>query len=331
MDNLLLALLLAPVILGTALSFWIFSGRLRLSRSSKENKGYFGLPCILVTDHSLFRFLGIPVDVWGILYYVIFMASVAGLWMWSEVFWAPIFLLVSGGALFSLYFILLQILAIKKICNPVLAATSFPLIIASVFFLILPFDIIEPIRALSEEFYFLTKIFSVSGLVLASLSFFSFLLFMEDMRISSKEALKLSFISEGIITSALALLALGVAMVFIAEDVNTVQVISFSLSITLVGVICEFVKTVRIRPALVFISLKRNEDKKEEKELLKRLSFGVEGIVITSWIFIAYLFLVISFKEIFVIQIMGLYVLLVMVAFILSQLVSSNILYGNDR
>ncbi|MGM0629280.1 MAG: vitamin K epoxide reductase family protein [Patescibacteria group bacterium] len=331
MDNLLLVLLLILAFAGAVLSIWVFYVRMHLNRSSKDIARCFGVSCISVMDHSLFRFLGVPIDVWGIIYYVFLTASVVSVWVYGGIFWALLFLLACGGSLFSLYFILLQTLAIKAVCKPVLSALSFSLIFTGAFFVFAPVDVTELIRNISGEIYLLTKIFSVTGLILASASFLSFLLFMEDMRISSREAVKLSLFSEGVLLSALLLLVLGVALVFIADGVRVIQLISFSLGVTLVAVICEFVKTVRIRSALVFISLKKSEDKKEEKELLKRLAFGVEGIAVTSWIFITFLFLVIPEKSVYINQVAGLYILLVMIAFLLSQLVSSNILYGNDK
>ncbi len=326
MESLLLTSILVFSLAGIIVTFMVTS-----ARSSKSDLySALGASCNSFIDHSLFRFFRVPYDLWGGIYYIFILVFLAGAWISGFPFWGLLFFTLLLGALFSLYSILIQMIALRNICEWTLVAAFVPIANLGLFLVFSPTpEVAEWISGWYEEIFLLVTVLSVAGAVLAVFSFFTFLSFMNDLRISAWEARILSYLSEGLTLFVAAVLSFGAGILWVNGVFEEMQILSLVFGIALVAAVCEFTKTSRIRPALVLLSLKENDNKKEERELLKRLSFGVEGISLISWIFLAFFF-VLPMGTFTVSQAAGMYVLLVTIAFLFSQLIKQDP-YGTKR
>ncbi len=324
METLLLTSLLVLSLSGIAVTYVVTTAR----SSGRDLYSAFGFPCSSFVNHALFRFFRVPLDLWGGIYYIFILVLIGGAWIAGMPFWGLIFFFLVFGSLFSLYSIMMQLVAFRNLCEWTLVAAFVPIMNLGLFLLLAPISkVAEWTIAFYDQLFLLATVFSVAGAVLALFSFFTFLSFMEDLRISAWEAKVLSFLSESIWLVSVAVLGFGVGVIWVNGIFVEMQVLSLMLGVASVAAICEFTKISRIRPALVTLSLEKNDGKKEEKELLKRLSFGVEGIALISWLCVASFF-ILPPETFSVSQAAGTYVLLVTIAFLLSQLVIPNYYNG---
>lgn len=316
-------LLLSVIFLSMlGMSFALVSIRLRLL--DKKTRLLYGISPPSPDPDKPVHFLSLSYDVWALFYYLFLITVVVSLRFWGGPFLVILFFAVTFGAVLSIYFILTQVMVRKDSYGLALTSSFIPVLLLGTLFLMAPIaDLIELIQGMREGLFVAISILSLSGLILAVASFFTFLSFMDDMSISLQEHKRLSLISDGTIVFLVSLFILSLGCFLVAGSVIEMQVISLSMSIILVSAICEFTKTARVRPALAFLSLKINEHRFEEKELLKRLAFGVEGIAVTSWLFVTFIFFV-PMGSIDIFQTIGLYILLVMVSFLLSQLITNR-------
>ncbi len=320
MEILLLTSILVLSLAGIAVTYMVTYAR----SSERELYSAFGFSCSSFTEHPLFRFFKVPLDLWGGVYYIFILAFTAGAWVWGMPFWGLLFFSLVFGSLFSLYSIMIQVITVRNFCEWTLVAAFVPIMNLGLFLLLAPvFKVADWITVTYDQLFLLATIFSAAGAVLAVFSFFTFLSFMDDLRISAWEAKVLSSLSEGIWLAVVGVLGLGVGVIWVNGNFVEMQVLSLMLGVTTVAAVCEFTKISRIRPALVMLSLQKNENKKEERELLKRLSFGVEAIALISWLCVAFFF-ILPMEIFFISQAAGTYVLLVTIAFLLSQLIIPN-------
>ncbi len=281
--------------------------------------------------NSFFSFFGVPLDIWVNFYYIFVLFFISGIWLNIFSLSGFLFFVLILGLFFSLYTIVIQVFVIKRIFKLVLFISFIPFINLTLLFLLGPVNIfIEWIATFYTELFFIIKVFASVGFILSVFSFFTFLSFIDDLQISSWEAKILSSLSEGLWFSILALLSFLIGVLWFNNVLTETQTLSLMLGIVLVTAVCEFIKMVRIRPGFVFLSVKKDKEKNKEKELLKRLSFGVEGISLVSWLMI-FIFFIFPVPEVYsVSNLAGIYLLLVLIAFLLSQLITPNF-YGRNK
>jgi hypothetical protein len=285
----------------------------------------------VLLKNSFFSFFGIPLDIWINFYYGLVLIIISAIWLNIFPISGFLFFVLLFGLFFFLYAVVIQVFVIKRIFKLVLFLSLIPFINLTVLFLFGPVNIFTVwIATFYTELFFIIKVFASIGFILSVFSFFTFLSFMDDLQISSWEAKILSSLSEGIWLSILGLLAFLVGVLRFNNMLTEIQILSLMLSIVLVTAVCEFIKMVRIRAGFVFLSVKKDKEKNSEKQLLKRLSFGVEGISLVSWLMI-FIFFVLPVPEVFkVSNIAGIYLLLVLIAFLSSQFIKPN-LYGSNK
>ena len=319
MTLLFISFLITLSVLGGSIMLALMSARLR----KRALPFLSGSPSSYFTDHSLYRFIGIPLDVLGVLYYV-FVAVLASMFFTEGgVSWGVLFFVLLFGSLFSLYMLLVQIVAVKSYCEWSFIALTIPIIALGGALLSVPADqvsawIVENI----SELHLLMVIMAAAGVALSTVSFFVFMTFMEDMRLSSYELQALSVLSEGAWISVVGFFTASISLVWVTESIPDIQSLSFLMGVMLVIAVCEFVKLTRIRPAFVWVFLKRGEQSTEERGLLKRLAFGVEGLTFVSWLCVALFLLV--FDNLSVAYMSGVYILIIAVSVLLSQLVRTR-------
>ncbi|MFP4539883.1 MAG: hypothetical protein ACLFNN_03025 [Candidatus Paceibacterota bacterium] len=315
MEILSFSLLFVFSVIGIFLALKVFLMRFQ----EKDGSSSVAMSSCLFSKNSFFRFLGVPFDVLAGLYLTFLLVLVTGTWFLGGLFWGLLFLVLIFGVFFSIYALIVQVVAVRDLCKWTLAGALVPFLNLSVFLMLAPMDQVKgSVLFLYEEMIFTAVVFSLVGSVLTAISFFVFLSFMEDLLISRREAVVLSFISEAVWIFFAGLFSLVVIVFLLTESPTGMQIWSLILGVTLVAGICELTKITRIRPALVMVSLKKGA--KEERELLKRLAFGVEAISLLSWIFVTFL-LFMPENSFSVQQVAGVYTLSVIVAFLLSQLV----------
>lgn len=280
---------------------------------------------------SFYRFLGIPLDLWINFYYISVLFFVTTVWLDLVSFNGLLFLILIFGLFFSLYTVVIQVFVIKKIFGLLLVTSFIPFLNLFFLFLLGPVYILgDWISFFYTELFILIKVFASVGFVFSVFSFFTFLSFMDDLKISAWEAKILSSLSEGIWFSIITLLSFLVGILWVNNIFTETQNLSLMLGIVLVTAICEFIKMVRIRPGLIFLSVKKDKGKSKEKELLKRLSFGVEGISLVSWLTV-FVFFILPVQIYEASDLTGIYLLLIIIAFLLSQFINHNLHESNKN
>ena len=291
----------------------------------------FKSSCSAFLKNSFNRFFGVPLDIWINFYYISVLFLVSAVWIDAFTLNGLLFYILIFGLFFSLYSILVQVFVVKKILGFILVTSFIPFLNLVFLFFLGPIHILEEwISYFYNELYLLVKVFSVVGFILAFFSFFTFLSFMDDLHISAWEAKILSSLSEGIWFSIITLLSFLVGLLWVNSFFAETQNLSLVLGIILVTSICEFIKMVRIRPGFVFLSVKKEREKNKERELLKRLSFGIEGISLVSWLTV-FVFFILPVQAYEVTNLTGIYLLLVVIAFLLSQFITPNFYEGNKK
>ena len=278
--------------------------------------------------HSLF--LGLSTNLWTGLYFFSLSLFVFFTYFSGGYYWVFIFILLLFGSLFSVYMMFLRVFVFKDFSNRRFLFGSIPIIFLLFFIFFSPFILVFSYSsALYDHLFSLLIIFSFIGSILALFSFFVFVFSMKDMLISKKEAIVMSLISDTMWLLIFGLLAVNLVLMTVVDEVFEMRVISLVMGIVVVVAICEYTKILRIRPLLVLWSLRNGKRFYHEREILKRLAFGVESISLISWFSITF-FLVTPSGLVDFFQAIGMYMLLIVVAFLLSQLTTSSLYEGDE-
>lgn len=270
---------------GFSLAYYLFHKKRRKSEHLVcPMKG----KCSEVINSEFSKFLGMPVEVLGMVYYLSIAVGYGVLVSFPEVLGglAPYLLVVSVLAFFfSVYLTFIQLVTLKQICTWCLLSATFCTLIAIA--AVLGSSAIAVPFLEENRNFFLTLHVLVMGLGLgaATLADVFFFKFLKDFRISENEADVLSTISD-FIWFALGFILLSGLALFLPESTALLSSSKFLAKAIIVGVITvngAFL-TLKIAPRLMNISFgEKHEHHDGELVRSRKLAFTLGPISVVSW------------------------------------------------
>ena len=286
--------------------------------------------CETVIQSRFAKFFGVPVEVLGMAYYG-FMALFYGLiTLIPEISVTPvnffIITVTTAAFLFSAYLTFIQALAIKNWCSWCLtsAALSTIIFIAAISSLpegLIPF--LEKTHEVITIIHIMSMAIGVGAATIANIFFFKFL---RDLRISQFEADVLKTISE-VMWLALGILVVSGIALYLPNSVELLEAPEFLVKVIIVAVIIAngALLNLIVSPKLIHISFsEKHEHEEGELHRLKKFALTLGAISIISWYSTLLLGIVSSITFSFV-QIFGIYIGLLVVGVIVSQIIERRI------
>lgn len=304
---------------GFVLSFYIFYIKL----GGKQLVCPTGSDCNAVIYSKYSKFFGVPLEYWGMLYYA-FIASI-----YTTLVVSPssisqsvtfiAFVVTSAAFLFSLYLTAVQGFALKQWCMWCLLSAVF----SSVIFIV-------SLSELTVGISFLLKIYS--GLLVTHLLAFSlgvggativgvlFFRFIRDYRISEIEKGILQTIYQ-VMWFALGILVLTEFALYlpVAETLNASPQFLAKMLVIIAITVSWVLLNLVITPMLVAITFSKNMDNAQSEFIrLRKITFGLGAIAISSWYF-AFVLDVVPNTSMSFQSIIAIYGLFLIAAIVISQ------------
>lgn len=285
-----------------------------------------GFECDRVVWSEYSTFFGIPLEIWGLVYYAI-VAATYGVFLISPPLASPplvlaVFLISVFAFLFSLYLIFVQALALKEWCTWCLASAG----LCTVIFVSALTGSGYGFRELlgqSREFLLGLHILGMSlGLGGATITDILFFRFLKDFRVSEKENEVFRILSQ-VLWFGLFLAILSGAGLFVPDAERFLASPKFLAKMIVVAVIVinGAILNVLIAPRLVKICF-GGQHNHEAGELhhLRHIAYALGAISIVSW-YSAFILGFLSAIPLSFLSLIGVYVLLIGVGIFISQLI----------
>src|SRR3989338_7048584 len=271
---------------GFLLSFYIRY----MKHAGKELVCPTGSNCKTVITSEYAQFFGIPLEIWGMLYYGIIASTYTALVVFPGVIHEGIIFtviaLTSGAFLFSIYLTFVQAFALKQWCMWCLLSAVF----SSVIFVV-------SLGRLAVGTSFLIEIYpglvaahlfafalGIGGATIAGILFFKFL---KDFRISDQEVSVLRTISQAIwFSTALLVLTEFALYLPVLQQLNSSPQFVAKMAAILVLVVSGAILNIIVAPRLFLISFKGEHDTMRGKLLqFRKIIFGLGALSFASWYF----------------------------------------------
>ncbi|MDA2936416.1 vitamin K epoxide reductase family protein, partial [Patescibacteria group bacterium AH-259-L05] len=325
--NLLLHIVLIFIAFsGFSLSFYIYHKK----RLKQAVVCPMGAKCEEVIYSEYSRFLGIPIELLGMVYYGIIALSY-GLFLVYSIAVTPFTTFLVLGVtiiafLFSLYLTFLQAFSIKQWCSWCLISAGFCTSIFAIALAASKFSFISILDKNHEFIVVLHLLGMAIGLGGATISDVFFFKFLKDFRISSWEADVLHTLSQ-VIWFALAFIVLTGFGLYLPEAQELISSSKFLVKIVVVLVIIingAFLNLL-ISPKLIHISFRQKHDhRKGELSYLRRLAFALGAVSLTSW-YSAFVLGALRDVSVSFLPLLLMYLGVVAIAVAISQLVEHSI------
>lgn len=285
MTLLLHIILIFIAFLGFFISFYIYHKK----RFKQVLVCPMGAKCDKVVYSEYSRFFGIPVEILGLFYYGVIAISYAVFLAYPVIVTPFSIFLVLGvtiiAFLFSLYLTFLQAFSIRQWCSWCLVSLFFCTAIFSIGLVISEFSFIS-ILAKNHSFIVILHLFGMAiGLGGATFIDIFFFKFLKDFRISMSEADILRTLSQ-VIWFALGFVVLTGIGLYLPEASELIRSSKFlvKMLIVLVIIVNGAFLNLLIYPKLIHISFKqKHEHKKGELSYLRKLTFTLGAVSLTSW------------------------------------------------
>lgn len=286
--------------------------------------------CETVVQSRFAKFFGIPVEILGMIYYgfiALFYGLVA---LIPEISVTPvnffIITVTTAAFLFSVYLTFIQALAIKNWCSWCLVSAALSTIIFITAIFSLPEGLISFLEK-THEVIALIHIMSIAiGVGAATIADIFFFKFLKDLRISQFEADVLKTISE-VVWLALGVLVISGLALYLPHSAELLETPKFLVKIIIVAVIIVngALLNLIVSPKLIHISFgEKHKHEKGELHRLERFALALGAISMISW-YSALLLGAISSIALSFIQIFGIYMGLLVVGVIVSQIIERRI------
>ena len=245
--------------------------------------------CDEVVNSQYSKFLGIPVEIMGMLYYalVILLYSYINInyLTVSDGFKFFVTGITVGAFIFSCYLVFIQAFILKKWCTWCLFSAGFSTMIFITAIAGADFDLVlllTEYKGVIVIFHALAAAIGVGSATITDIFFFKFL---KDYKISEGERTTMDTLS-GVIWVALGVLVITGVGLFIPNSDELLQNSKFIVKVVgvLVLIINGMLLNLIISPKLMEISF--GEDKletKEELRFMRRLALALGGVSISSW------------------------------------------------
>lgn len=281
--------------------------------------------CESVVHSDYSRFMGIPVEKLGMAYYA-FVAIVHGVFLALSHTPSPEFLLVSlvvsfTAFLFSAYLISIQAFVLRQWCTWCIFSAILCVLIFLITFITLPMSLIPVLVAYKKLLVVLHLLGMALGVGAATITDIFFFKFLRNYKITEPEADIMKTLSH-VIWFALGLLVVSGLGLYLPESNFLNDSSKFIVKIIGVAVLIVngFFLNVLIQPRLVHISFNEpHPHRPGELHVLRKLSFALGAISISSWYFVFVLGALRRIKVEFLDLFLG-YVLLLLGAVICSQI-----------
>jgi len=245
--------------------------------------------CHAVTGSSFSLFLGIPVELLGLLYYGILAvgySTVIILPSTAERLAPLLLLLTTIGFLFSLYLTFIQVITIRKLCTWCLTSaliTTICFSIGLVSDLSVATFYLQPLAPLISTISAVSLGIGIAGVAISLLLFFRFL---RDFSISPAESQALRVLFE-LIWAALVILLISDATLFVANPVAQPPDSILLLKTTILSVLLatSLFLNFHIAPKLINVSYRtKNIQKTHQLHPLRRWAFSIGSLWVGSWL-----------------------------------------------
>lgn len=244
--------------------------------------------CSEVIHSGYSRFLAIPVEILGMIYYATasighgFLLAFPETFAWSDV---PLLFASVVALLFSLYLTFIQIVALRKLCTWCLLSATFCLLIFGLTVLN-TLDFVLPLLVEYQSVIVALHSLSIAlGTGISTLAGVFFFKFLKDTRISKEEADTLSILSEFIWLALGVIVITGAALYFPQYELfaEAPRFIAEMIVVSVIIVNGAFLN-LYIAPKLVRISFVEPHHHKEgELGRARRVVFALGPTSIVSW------------------------------------------------
>lgn len=285
MDTLWYIILIFAALGGMLLSFYIR----RKKQAHERMVCPLGSDCdaVIYSEHS--KFLGVPVEILGLLYYGVIAASYA-LFLVSPAFAAPsvafsVLMLTTAAFLFSLYLTFVQAFALKQWCTWCLISAGFCTMIFAAALGVSEFGFVSLLAQYHDSIVMLHVLGVALGLGGATITDIFFFKSLKDFRISKQEAGVMRTLSQ-ITWFALAILVLtGIALYLPeAEELNQSAKFLVKMIVVTVIIINGAFLNLLVAPKLVKISFGEKLAHRPGKiHYERKIAFALGAVSIVSW------------------------------------------------
>ncbi len=321
------SILIATSFLGFCLAYYI--------QRSKQSGQKMVCPvrsnCEVVIRSKYSEFLGLPVETIGLFYYtIIFISYLFFLLTPLQANSLMVFLVLLSSTLavlFSLYLTFIQIFNLKQWCIWCLASAGLCIIIFTSAIVGSDFNFV---KFLAEHysviviFHILGTALGLGGAIIADILFFKF---SKNYSISKIEADVMHTLSQVIWCALVILIITGLGFYIVKTDqLNHSAKFLAKMVIVAVITINGILLNILVAPNLMKISFDSEAIKKSKRlHRLRRFSFALGAISMTSWLFASVLGILRKVNLEFF-QILSIYIIVVLVAVIFSQLMEKYFL-----
>lgn len=244
--------------------------------------------CDLVTQSQYSKFLGVPVEKMGMVYYALVIVVYALHGFISDLLPDAVMFLMTGvtiGAfIFSLYLIFIQAFVLKKWCTWCIFSACFStfIFITAVY----GSDINLPafLAQYKTPIIILHALSAAVALGAATVTDIFFFRFLKDYRISESENALMKTLS-GVIWLALGVIIITGIGLFIPESERLLQSSKFLLKIVAVSVVTlnGVCLNLLVAPKMMSLDFSGGSDNITDLRNMRRLSYALGAISITSW------------------------------------------------
>lgn len=314
------------ILFGAAcVGFWLSLLLLR-KRNDASATGSTPADCREILESQFSTFLGIRVDVLGLLFYGLFGASLVAQLFFTELNTLPILLyqllLVTGAFFFSLYLTFAQVFSLETWCPWTLSSTALIALLFAGFVYGLPLPVAELASTFTTPLttlHIFAVVFGIMGVTISDVIFFRFL---RRFRMTPNDKGVFYLFSHFLILGLLLFLISGLWL-YVPHSAMFLQDPRFAMKLVVVFVIvvATLMTHVLIAPELTNVVFRaQGNSKKHELHYFRRLSYALGSIAAVSWYVALFLGLARQLEWSFVGMLM-LYVIILFVAVVISQVI----------
>lgn len=286
--------------------------------------------CDVVTESTYSKFFGFPVELLGMIYYVVVAVAYLVLLAFPNVvtvqvaFW--IMSLTITAVLFSAYLVFIQAFVIKHWCIWCLTSAFLCLVIFMAAILGSRFGLVTLLFEYSNLIFFVHIIGLILGLGGATFMTAFFFRFLRDLRISVWEADIIRFLSEASWVGLAVLVVTGVGL-YLPRSLELGALGGFwvkvwaLMAVIISGALLNFI----VSPKLISISFAVKHDHQSgELRRARRLAFVFGAIYMVSW-YSVLVFDLIKTSDLSFSLLLSIYLLVVVLSVVISLVIEKNL------
>jgi len=278
-----------PVLFGLAgliLALYIYTTKLN---KAKILVCPIGGHCDAVVNSKYSKFLGIPVELMGVIYYLFIICSYSLVFFFPNIFSEEtLFFLTSFSVVaffFSLYLVFIQAFTLKNWCTWCLFSAGFTTFIAVTAVFGAKIDLILLFAEYKSLIVFFHAFAAAIGVGATSVTDILFFKFIKDFKISKGEKNIMDTMSH-IIWIALAVLIITGIGLYAPQTAELAESSKFLVKVIIIGVIVfnGIILNLVVSPRLTKLSFReKKQDLSGEPRLYRKLAFATGAVSIVSW------------------------------------------------